>query len=82
VGRRPAGGRPPRRASIVLGWPASQHPYLVVPDVTLSSAAAGPTAQRMLLVALVVGALTVLPSLALLFRVFRPGPAPSARTRK
>ncbi|MFP2927916.1 cytochrome d ubiquinol oxidase subunit II [Pyxidicoccus sp. 3LG] len=61
---------------IVLGWAASQHPYLVVPDVTLSSAAAGPTAQRMLLVALVVGALTVLPSLVLLFRVFRPGPAP------
>jgi cytochrome d ubiquinol oxidase subunit II len=59
---------------IVLGWAASQHPYLVVPDVTLSSAASGPTAQRMLLVALGVGALTVLPSLALLFRVFRPRP--------
>ncbi|WP_205525940.1 cytochrome d ubiquinol oxidase subunit II [Pyxidicoccus trucidator] len=67
---------------IVLGWAASQHPYLVVPDVTLSSAAAGPTAQRMLLVALGVGALTVLPSLALLFRVFRPGPAPSAGAEK
>jgi cytochrome d ubiquinol oxidase subunit II len=63
---------------IILGWAASQHPYLVVPDVTLSNAAAGPTAQRMLLVALVVGALTVLPSLALLFRVFRPGPARSS----
>jgi cytochrome d ubiquinol oxidase subunit II len=59
---------------IVLGWAASQHPYLVVPDVTLSGAASGPTAQRMLLVALGVGALTVLPSLALLFHVFRPGP--------
>jgi cytochrome d ubiquinol oxidase subunit II len=67
---------------IVLGWAASQHPYLVVPDVTLSGAAAGPTAQRMLLVALAVGALTVLPSLVLLFRVFRPGPAPSAGAGK
>ncbi|QSQ22248.1 cytochrome d ubiquinol oxidase subunit II [Pyxidicoccus parkwayensis] len=67
---------------IVLGWAASQHPYLVVPDITLSGAASGPTAQRMLLVALVVGALTVLPSLALLFRVFRPGPLPSTRMGK
>jgi cytochrome d ubiquinol oxidase subunit II len=67
---------------IVLGWAASQHPYLVVPDVTLSSAAAGPTAQRMLLVALVVGALAVLPSLVLLFRVFRPGPMPSTHAEK
>lgn len=67
---------------IVLGWAASQHPYLVVPDITLRSAAAGPTAQRMLLVALGVGALTVLPSLALLFRVFRPGPAPTAGAGK
>jgi cytochrome d ubiquinol oxidase subunit II len=63
---------------IILGWAASQHPYLVVPDVTLSSAAASPNAQRVLLVALAVGALTVVPSLVLFFRVFRPGPAPSA----
>ncbi|MBZ4417935.1 cytochrome d ubiquinol oxidase subunit II [Myxococcus sp. RHSTA-1-4] len=59
---------------IILGWAASQHPYLVVPDVTLSSAAASPTAQRMLLVALVVGALAVLPTLVFFYRVFRPGP--------
>jgi cytochrome d ubiquinol oxidase subunit II len=65
---------------IVLGWAASQHPYLVVPDVTLASAAASPAAQRLLLVALVVGALTVVPCLALLFRVFRPQPpAPTSR---
>ncbi|GHG79981.1 cytochrome d ubiquinol oxidase subunit II [Comamonas sp. JC664] len=57
---------------IVLGWAASQHPYLVVPDVTLQSAAASPGAQRLLLVALGVGTAIVVPSLVLLFRVFRP----------
>jgi cytochrome d ubiquinol oxidase subunit II len=59
---------------IVLGWAASQHPYLVVPDVTLRSAAASPGAQRLLLGALVVGVLAVVPSLVLFFRVFRPQP--------
>jgi cytochrome d ubiquinol oxidase subunit II len=59
---------------IVLGWAASQHPYLVVPDVTLRGAAASPGAQRLLLGALVVGVLAVVPSLVLFFRVFRPQP--------
>lgn len=59
---------------IVLGWAASQHPYLVVPDVTLHGAAAGPNTQRVLLVALVVGVAAVVPSLVLFFRVFRPQP--------
>ncbi|HZI09162.1 MAG TPA: cytochrome d ubiquinol oxidase subunit II [Myxococcus sp.] len=59
---------------IVLGWAASQHPYLIVPDVTLRSAAASPGAQRLLLGALVVGVLAVVPSLVLFFRVFRPQP--------
>lgn len=67
---------------IILGWAASQHPYLVVPDVTLQSAASGPDTQRLLLVALAVGALTVVPCLVLLFRVFRPGPMPSAHAKK
>jgi len=68
---------------IVLGWAAAQYPYLVVPDITLKAAAASPSTQRLLLGALVVGAAVVLPSIALLFRVFRPRPgAPSAtRTR-
>ncbi len=56
---------------IVLGWAASQYPYLVVPDVTLQSAAASPTVQRLLLGALFVGALTVVPAIVLLMRVFQ-----------
>jgi cytochrome bd ubiquinol oxidase subunit II len=56
---------------IVLGWGASQYPYLLVPDVTLASAAAPPRTLALLLGALGLGALTLIPSLWLLFRVFK-----------
>jgi len=56
---------------IVLGWGASQYPYLLVPDVTLASAAAPPRTLVLLLTALGTGALTLIPSLWLLFRVFK-----------
>ena len=56
---------------VVLGWGASQYPYLVVPDVTLASASAPPRTQVILLVALAAGAVTLFPSLWLLYRVFK-----------
>lgn len=56
---------------IVVGWGASQYPYLVVPDVTLASASAPARTQALLLGALGLGALTLFPSLWLLFRVFK-----------
>jgi cytochrome d ubiquinol oxidase subunit II len=62
---------------IVAGWAASQYPYLVVPDLTLQSAAASPVTQRALLVALAVGAVLIFPSLLLLFWVFRAPPRTS-----
>ncbi len=58
-------------ALIVLGWGASQYPYLLVPDVTLASASAPQRTQVILLVALAAGAATLFPSLYLLFRVFK-----------
>ena len=58
-------------ALIVLGWGASQHPYLVVPDVTLASAAAPRATQVALLWALAGGGLLLFPMLAVLFRVFK-----------
>jgi len=58
-------------ALILLGWAASQYPYLVVPDVTLDSAAANPRTQRLLLGALAVGSVVLFPSLLMLFRIFR-----------
>nr|QKW93721.1 cytochrome BD ubiquinol oxidase subunit II [Vitiosangium cumulatum] len=77
---------------IVVGWAASQYPYLVVPDLTLQEASAPESSQRALLVALAVGAALILPSLLLLLRVFSPTllppvgekarPGPSSRDSK
>jgi len=64
---------------IITGWAASQYPFLVVPDLTLQGAAASPVTQRVLLVALGVGAALILPSLLLLLRVFQSPPRESAR---
>ncbi len=58
-------------ALIVVGWGASQYPYLVVPDLTLESASAPRATQVALLWALGGGALLLFPSLWLLFRVFK-----------
>jgi cytochrome d ubiquinol oxidase subunit II len=47
----------------------------VAPDLTIASASAPPETQRLLLLALSAGAVTLAPSLWLLFRVFKgPGP--------
>ena len=62
---------------IVAGWAASQYPYLVVPDLSLQAAAAAPATQRALLVALAVGGALILPSLALLLRIFQTAPRES-----
>jgi cytochrome d ubiquinol oxidase subunit II len=58
-------------ALVVLGWAVSQYPYLLVPDLTLESAAANPRTQRLVLGALGVGSVVLLPSLAVLYRVFK-----------
>jgi cytochrome d ubiquinol oxidase subunit II len=65
-------------ALIVAGWGAAQYPYLVVPDLTLQAAAAPARTQALLLGALAAGAVTLVPSLWLLFRVFK-GPLTRAR---
>jgi cytochrome d ubiquinol oxidase subunit II len=58
-------------ALIVLGWGASQYPYLVAPDLTLASASAPARTQHLLLVALAAGFVVLFPCLYLLFRVFK-----------
>jgi cytochrome d ubiquinol oxidase subunit II len=58
-------------ALIVAGWGASQYPYLVVPELTLASASAPRGVQVALLWALAAGAVTLFPSLYMLFRVFK-----------
>ncbi len=58
-------------ALIVVGWGASQHPYLVVPDLTLVSASAPRATQVALLWALAGGGILLFPALYVLFRVFK-----------
>jgi cytochrome bd ubiquinol oxidase subunit II len=73
-------------ALILAGWAASQYPYLVVPGVTLTDAAANPYTQELVLIALAAGSVLLLPSLYFLFRIFKgkplgtspPGPSPGA----
>jgi cytochrome d ubiquinol oxidase subunit II len=56
---------------LLAGWALAQWPYIVYPDVTLQSAAAPPATLRLLLITLPPGLAMVLPSLWLLFAVFK-----------
>lgn len=58
---------------ILLGWAFAQFPYLVEPDVSISSAAAPQITLQLLLGALVAGALLLFPSYYYLFRIFKTG---------
>jgi cytochrome d ubiquinol oxidase subunit II len=61
-------------ALLLAGWGMAQYPYLIYPDVTIASAAAPPATLRFLVYTLPVGAALLVPSLALLFRVFKHPP--------
>lgn len=56
---------------IILGWAASQYPYLVIPDLTIDNAAANPRTQVLVLGALAVGSVLLFPSLFVLYRIFK-----------
>ncbi len=58
-------------ALIVVGWAASQYPYVLAPDLTLDDAAAPRATLVPLLWALAAGAVLLFPALILLFRVFK-----------
>jgi cytochrome bd ubiquinol oxidase subunit II len=67
---------------IFWGWPASQYPYLVPPDLTILNSAAPPITLKITLWALAGGTLVLAPSLIYLFRVFKSSPEahePAAR---
>jgi len=67
------------QVSLVLwGWAWSQYPYVVPPDLTIATAAAPVATLRLVLAALVLGALVLVPSLFYLFRVFKSSDQPSA----
>jgi cytochrome d ubiquinol oxidase subunit II len=56
---------------ILWGWALAQFPYVVEPDITISSAAAPAATLRLLLIALALGALILFQSFYYLFRVFK-----------
>jgi cytochrome d ubiquinol oxidase subunit II len=58
-------------ALLVLGWGLAQYPYLIYPDVTLHKAASSSTTLRFVVYATLAGTAFLLPSLWLLFRVFK-----------
>ncbi len=60
-------------SGIALGWMASQYPHWVVPDVTLTNAAARPATLELLLYVVAAGSVLLAPSLAALFRIFKAG---------
>jgi cytochrome d ubiquinol oxidase subunit II len=57
--------------ALLGGWMLAQHPYLIYPDVTVQSAAAPAATLAFLLWSLPIGAAVLVPSLWLLFRVFK-----------
>jgi cytochrome d ubiquinol oxidase subunit II len=59
---------------ILAGWGFAQYPYLVIPDLTLTTAATVRPTPQLLAWALAAGALLLLPSFAYLFYVFKRRP--------
>jgi cytochrome d ubiquinol oxidase subunit II len=66
---------------LLLAWALAQWPYIIYPDVALQATAAPPATLAFVLASLPVGMGLVLPSLWLLFAVFRDDPATQAQPR-
>lgn len=64
---------------LLWGWALAQWPYIIYPDLTFEAAAAPDSTLTFLLATAPVGALLLIPSLALLFSVFK-GHNPEGRT--
>lgn len=56
---------------ILVGWSLAQFPYLITPDVTILNSAAPPATLRLLIAALIAGAVILFPSLGYLFYIFK-----------
>jgi cytochrome bd ubiquinol oxidase subunit II len=62
--------------AVLWGWALAQYPELVGPDVTVASAAADPQMQTALLIAAAGGMALLIPSLYVLYVMFRRDPEP------
>jgi cytochrome d ubiquinol oxidase subunit II len=56
---------------LLIGWGLAQYPYFVYPHITFADAAAPEATMRFMILSLPVGGLFLIPSLWLLFRVFK-----------
>jgi cytochrome d ubiquinol oxidase subunit II len=63
---------------ILLAWGVAQWPYLIVPDVTVDSAASPASVLGPMLIVAVVGLLVVAPALWYLFSIFKRRPTTGA----
>ena len=58
-------------AVLLMGWALAQYPYLLVPDLTFENAAATDAMLKVALITYAIGALVLIPSLVMLFRLFK-----------
>ncbi|GAC1454790.1 MAG: cytochrome d ubiquinol oxidase subunit II [Ktedonobacteraceae bacterium] len=59
-------------AAFMLGsWGVSQIPYIIPPKLTVDAAASSPSTQLLLLVGIIIGMIIILPSILLLFYIFK-----------
>jgi len=56
---------------MLIGWGWAQYPHLIAPDITIYNSSAPVTTLRLLLIALVIGAVVLFPSLAFLYYIFK-----------
>jgi len=56
---------------LLAGWGLAQFPYLIRPDLTISSAAASHVMLRLMLIILAAGAVFLFPAIYFLFRIFK-----------
>jgi cytochrome d ubiquinol oxidase subunit II len=61
-------------AAILAGWAFAQYPYVLVPEVTIEEAATGRATLVAMLVALVGGAVVLVPALVYLYVLFQRSP--------
>jgi cytochrome d ubiquinol oxidase subunit II len=63
--------------AILVGWALAQYPYLLLPGLTIEEAARGRATLVAMLVALVAGAVILVPALVYLYVLFQRGPTGS-----
>ncbi|ONI82621.1 hypothetical protein ALI22I_42030 [Saccharothrix sp. ALI-22-I] len=60
--------------TILVGWAVAQYPYVLLPGLTVEQAARGHSTLMALLIALVAGAVVLIPALVYLYTLFQRPP--------